>query len=74
MTGAVNVVIKNIPAWLQPGGSTKVLLERMPAGTAAVSAPTVVTNAAVTVNCNSMVVTIDWATATDGYVVTLSPP
>ena len=74
VTGAVNVVIKNIPAWLQTGGSTKVLLERMPAGTAALSAPAVVSNAAATVNCNSTVVTINWATATDGYVVTLSPP
>ncbi len=73
-TGSVNVVIKNIPAWLQSGGSTKVLLERMPAGTAALSAPAVVSNAAATVTCNSTVVTINWTTATDGYVVTLTPP
>ena len=51
-TGTVNVVIKNIPAWLQKGGSTKVLLEKMPAGTAALSAPAVVTNAAAAVTCN----------------------
>jgi len=74
VTGAVNVVIKNIPSWLQTGGSTKVLVERMPAGTAALTTPAVVSNAAATVDCNSAVVTIDWATATDGYVVTLSPP
>ncbi|HEX7598649.1 MAG TPA: hypothetical protein VF518_10580 [Polyangia bacterium] len=74
VTGAVNVVIKNIPAWLQTGGSTKVLLEKMPTGNAALSAPVVVTNAAATVTCNAMTVTIDWATAADGYVVTLSPP
>ncbi len=73
-TGSVNVVIKNIPAWLQTGGSTKVLLERMPAGTAALSAPAVVSNAAVTVTCNSAVVTINWTAATDGYVATLTPP
>jgi hypothetical protein len=73
-TGAVNVVIKNIPAWLQSGGSTKVLLEKMPTGTAALTAPAVVTNAAATVTCNAMTVAINWATATDGYVVTLSPP
>jgi hypothetical protein len=73
-TGSVNVVIKNIPAWLQTGGSTKVLLEKMPTGNAALNAPVVVTNAAATVTCNAMTVTIDWATATDGYVVTLSPP
>ena len=74
VTGAVNVVIKNIPAWLQTGGSTKVLLEKMPTGSAALNAPVVVSNAAATVTCNAMTVTIDWATATDGYVVTLSPP
>jgi hypothetical protein len=74
VTGAVNVVIKNIPAWLQSGGSTKVLLEKLPTGNAALNAPAVVTNAAATVTCNAMTVTIDWATATDGYVVTLSRP
>jgi hypothetical protein len=74
VTGAVNVVIKNIPAWLQTGGSTKVLLEKMPTGSAALNAPMVVTNAAAAVTCNAMTVAIDWATAADGYVVTLSPP
>ena len=74
VTGAVNVVIKNIPAWLQTGGSTKILLEKMPTGNAALNAPAVVANAAATVTCNAMTVTIDWATAADGYVVTLSPP
>jgi hypothetical protein len=74
VTGAVNVVIKNIPGWLQTGGSTKVLLEKMPTGDAALSAPAVVSNAAATVTCNAMTVTIDWTTAADGYVVTLSPP
>ena len=73
-TGSVNVVIKNIPAWLQTGGSTKVLVERMPTGNSALSAPAVVSNAAATVTCNSAVVTINWATAADGYVVTLTPP
>ena len=73
-TGAVNVVIKNIPGWLQSNGSTKVLLEKMPTGTAALSAPTVVSSAAVTATCNALTVSIDWATAADGYVVTLSPP
>ena len=46
----------------------------MPTGNAALNAPTVVTNAAATVTCNTLTVTIDWATAADGYVVTLSPP
>ena len=34
VTGSVNVVVKNMPAWLQSGGTAKVLLERMPTGTA----------------------------------------
>ncbi|MEO8900646.1 MAG: hypothetical protein ABI488_03320, partial [Polyangiaceae bacterium] len=74
VTGAVNVVIKNIPGWLQTGGSTKVLLEKMPTGKAALSAPMAVSNAAVSVTCNALTVSIDWTTAADGYVVTLSPP
>lgn len=73
-TGSVNVVIKNIPSWLQNNGATKVLLEKMPTGESAVTAPTVVSNAAATANCNALTVTINWATATDGYAVTLTPP
>ena len=46
----------------------------MPTGKAALTAPVAVSNAAAAVTCNAMTVTIDWATATDGYVVTLSPP
>ena len=72
-TGSVNVVFKNIPSWLQSGGSTKLLLEKMPTGEAAVTTPTVVSNAAATVNCNALTVVINWATPTDGYVVTLTP-
>ena len=72
-TGSVNVVIKNMPAWLQNGGSTKVLLEKMPTGDSAVTAPTVVSSAAAPVSCNSLTVTIDWATAADGYAITLTP-
>jgi hypothetical protein len=45
----------------------------MPTGEAAVTAPTVVTNAAATVNCNALTVAINWTTPTDGYVVTLTP-
>ncbi len=72
-TGAVNVVVKNVPPWLQNASTTKVLVERMPNGTAAVTAPTVVSSANTTVTCNAFTVTIDWATAADGYVVTLTP-
>jgi len=72
-TGAVNVVIKNVPSWLQAGGTAKVLVEKMPAGTGASTGPTVVSNAAVAVTCNTLIVTLDWATATDGYAITLTP-
>jgi hypothetical protein len=72
-TGSVNVVVKNMPSWLQSGGSTKVLLEKMPTGESAVTAPTVVSNAAAPVTCNALTVTVNWATSTDGYAVTLTP-
>jgi hypothetical protein len=72
-TGSVNVVVKNMPGWLQSSGATKVLLEKMPAGAAAVTAPTVVSSTSVTVTCNSMTATIDWSNAQDGYAITLTP-
>jgi hypothetical protein len=70
-TGSVNVVVKNMPAWLQSSGTTKVLLERMPTGVAAVTAPTVSSNS-VTVTCSSTTITIDWSNAQDGYAITLA--
>ncbi|MGD0836579.1 MAG: hypothetical protein ABSB49_08050 [Polyangia bacterium] len=73
ITGTVNVVIKNLPAWLQSNGSTKVLLEQMPTGDSALTAPTVVSSAAVPVNCGELTIAIDWTTATDGYAITLTP-
>jgi hypothetical protein len=73
-TGTVSVVVNNVPAWLQSAGATKILLEKMPNGTAAVTAPTVVSSANITAVCNVLTVTIDWATAADGYVITLTPP
>jgi hypothetical protein len=72
-TGNVNVVIKNMPGWLVNDGSTKVVLEKMPSGNSAVSAPTVVSSSAAPVTCGALTVTIDWSTPTDGYVVTLTP-
>ena len=72
-TGAVNVVIKNIPGWLQSGGMTKVLVERMADGSAALTAPQMVSEMAVTVTCNGATVTLDWSKATDAYAVTLTP-
>jgi hypothetical protein len=74
VTGSVNVTFQNIPAWLQSEGTTKVLVETMPTGNAALTAPSVVSSAAAPVTCNAMTVKINWTTATDGYVVTLTPP
>lgn len=74
VTGAVNVVVENVPGWLQTGGATRVLVEQMPTGSGALSAPVVVSDAPAAVTCNSLTVTIDWTTATDGYVLTLTPP
>jgi hypothetical protein len=73
-TGTVNVVVRNVPGWLQRGGTVEALLERMPAGAAAVTAPTVVSSAAAPASCNSITLTIDWSNAQDGYAVTLTPP
>ena len=61
--------VQNMPAWLQSGGTAKVLLERMPGGAAAVTAPTMVSSAPVTATCNSITVTIDWSNAQDGYAI-----
>ncbi len=71
--GSVNVVIKNVPSWLQSGGMARVLVEKMPTGTGASSGPTVVSNASAPVTCNTLIVTLDWATATDGFALTLTP-
>lgn len=73
VTGSVNVIVKNVPSWLQAGGNAKVLVEKMPTGTGASTGPTVVSNAAAPVTCNTLIVTLDWATATDGYAITLTP-
>ena len=53
--------------------ATKVLLEQMPTGDSALTAPTVVSSAAVPVNCGELTIAIDWTTATDGYAITLTP-
>lgn len=72
VTGSVNVVINDIPSYLQNGGTT-VVVERMPTGSTYVSAPTVVSNSSMTVSNNSLVVRISWNTPTDGYALTLTP-
>jgi hypothetical protein len=72
-TGAVNVVVKNMPGWLQSSGTVKVIVERMPAGNASVTAPTVVSSSPVMVTCNAVTVTLDWSNAQDGYAITLTP-
>jgi hypothetical protein len=73
-TGAVNVVIENLPSWLEHGGKTNVVLEKMPDGAGAVSAPTVVSNTSPMVDCHALTIAIDWSNAKDGYAVSLTPP
>jgi len=72
-TGAVNVVVKNMPGWLQSSGAVKVIVERMPAGNASVTAPTVVSSSPSRVTCNAVTVTLDWSNAQDGYAITFTP-
>lgn len=71
VTGAVNVVIKNIPPWLADAGSMRVVVEKMPGGSAAVTAPTVSSDTSVPVMCGAATVTIQWTSAADGYAITL---
>jgi hypothetical protein len=73
VTGLVNVVIHNIPSYLQNSRKIYVLVEQMPTGNSYVSAPTVVSNSSMTLSENSLTVTINWSTATDGYAITLTP-
>jgi MYXO-CTERM domain-containing protein len=72
VTGTVSVKINNIPADLQAAGPVRVLVENMPDGTAAVSAPTVVSNGPETVTGNSLIVPLSWTKAADGYAITLT--
>ncbi len=72
VTGTVSVKITNIPADLQTSGSAQVLIENMPDGTAAVSAPTVVSNSSMPVTGNALTVPLSWSKAADGYAITLT--
>jgi hypothetical protein len=74
VTGSVNVVIQNIPSWLENGRTTNILLEKVPEGNAAMSEPTVVSKESAPVTCATLTVTIDWTRAKDGYVITMTPP
>jgi hypothetical protein len=71
-TGAIDVRYTNIPSWLPTNGSVNVRVERMPSTNAFVSAPTVVSNARMTVSGNAITVTINWTNANDAYAITLS--
>lgn len=71
VTGAVNVLVRNMPAWLQAQGAVKVTVERMPAGNGALAAPLAISSSRVPVACGSLAVALDWSNPADGYVVTL---
>ena len=72
VTGTVSVKINNIPADLQAAGPAQLLIENMPNGTTAVSAPIVVSNSAMTVTENSLTVPLSWTKAADGYAISLT--
>ena len=72
-TGTVTVGFNNIPSFLVSGGTTQVLIERMPSTNAFVSAPTQVSTSRVSVSGNSISVSINWSNALDAYAVTLTP-
>jgi hypothetical protein len=73
VTGAVTVQLNNIPTYLQSSGKTHVKVERMPEGTGAVSAPTVVSDQVMTVSNNSLTLIVNWSSARDAYAITLTP-
>ena len=72
VTGTVSVKINNIPANLQTAGAVQALIENMPNGTAALSAPTVVSKNTMTVTENALTVSLSWTKAADGYAITLT--
>jgi len=72
VTGTVSVKITNIPADLQAAGAAQVLIENMPDGTAAVTAPTTVSNSSMPLTANALTVPLSWTKAADGYAITLT--
>jgi len=72
VTGTVNVKVTNIPAALQGSGSAQILVENMPDGTAAVTAPTMVSNNSMPVSGNALTVPLSWTKAADGYAITVT--
>ena len=72
VTGTVSVKVTNIPADLQASGPPQVLVENMPDGTAAVTAPTMVSNSTMPVTGNALTVPLTWTKPADGYAITLT--
>jgi hypothetical protein len=73
VTGLVTVQLDDIPSYLQSSGKTRVKVERMPEGSGAMSAPTVVADQDMTVSSNSLTLTVNWSSARDAYATTLTP-
>jgi Carbohydrate binding module (family 35) len=74
VTGSVTVQYTGIPSYLVANGQTQALVEMMPSGSGAVTAPTVVSNSPVTVSNNTITITLNWTNAQNGYAITLTPP
>jgi hypothetical protein len=73
VTGAVTVDFNGIPSYMLKNNSMNVLVERMPAGSRYVSAPTVVSDQDIKMSNNSLSLTMNWNSPADAYAITLTP-
>jgi hypothetical protein len=73
VTGPVAVNLNGIPSYLLNNSSMNVLVERMPAGSGYVSAPTVVLDQVMNVSKNSLSLMVNWSSPADAYAIRLTP-
>lgn len=73
VTGAVTVDLSGIPSHMLKNNSMNVLVERMPAGSRYVSAPTVVSDQDIKASNNSLSLTMNWNSRADACAITLIP-
>jgi hypothetical protein len=75
VTGFVSVDITGFDStpYLLDDGQVNVLVERMPSGSAVVTAPEIISNERMTVTSDALNLTLNWATGFDAYAITLSP-
>jgi hypothetical protein len=73
VTSAATVHLNGIPSYMLKNNSMNVLMERMPAGSRYVSAPTVVSDQDIKVSNNSLSLTMNWNSPADAYAIALIP-